>query len=183
MPSEFVSISDEAPGAVPFPCEAARRIAAGASARSDHGRLMQVSRRRSSGKALKARRWRSFAQRQVSADNDKRLERRVGRAAVEALADHKLVSPIDVLCGLGWLHPSNVDRWRRGAPARLEDVVFIEPSKIASAIWLLQTWASERGLEPSECPYAARAHAARASLVGGRRPRARAGVQEALAVA
>ena len=77
------------------------------------------------------------------------------RAAEEALAEHKFVSPIDVLCGLGWLHPSNVERWRRGPPARLEDVVFIEPSRIATAIGLLQTWASERGLEPSERPYPA----------------------------
>ena len=100
------------------------------------------------------RRWplRSAA---VCADNVKRLERRVARAAEEALADHRCVSPIDVLCGLGWLHPSNVERWRRGRPACLEDVVFIEPARIATAIGVLQTWARERGLEPSERPYRA----------------------------
>jgi hypothetical protein len=97
----------------------------------------------------------------VSAGNDKRLEHRVARAAEEALADHKFVSPIDVLCGLGWLHPSNVDRWRRGQPACLEDVVFIEPSRIATAIRLLETWASERGLEPSGRPYPARSRTTR----------------------
>jgi hypothetical protein len=94
----------------------------------------------------------------VSAGNDKRLERRVARAAEEALAEHKFVSPIDVLCGLGWLHRSNVERWRRGAPACLEDVVFVEPSRIATAIGLLQAWASERGLEPSERPYPPGSH-------------------------
>ncbi len=91
----------------------------------------------------------------MHADNDKRLERRVARAAEEALADHKFVSPIDVLCGLGWLHPSNVERWRRGRPACLEDVVFIEPSRLATAIGLLESWARERGLKPSERPYPA----------------------------
>ncbi|MGO9954880.1 MAG: hypothetical protein ACLP50_02710 [Solirubrobacteraceae bacterium] len=97
----------------------------------------------------------------MSADNDKRLERRVARAAEEALADHGFVSPIDVLCGLGWLHPSNVARWRRGRPACLEDVVFIEPARIATAIGVLQRWARERGLEPSERPYPAGSRALR----------------------
>ena len=73
----------------------------------------------------------------VAAESDMRLQRRVGRAAEDALAEHEFVSPIDVLCGLGWLHPSNVERWRRGAPAVLEDVVFIEPARIATAIGLL----------------------------------------------
>ena len=45
--------------------------------------------------------------------SEKRLERRVVGAAEEALADHGFVSPIDVLCRLGWLHRSNVERWRR----------------------------------------------------------------------
>jgi hypothetical protein len=33
--------------------------------------------------------------------------------------------------------------------------VFIEPARIATAIGLLQAWASERGLQPSEHPYPA----------------------------
>ncbi len=97
----------------------------------------------------------------MPSERDKRLEQRVGRAAEEALAEHQFVSPIDVLCALGWLHPSNVERWRRGQPARLEDVVFVEPSKIVDAIWLLQEWANERGLEPSERLYPARSRAPR----------------------
>jgi hypothetical protein len=103
---------------------------------------------------MACRRW-SLGSAAVSADDDKRLERRVARAADEALEDHGFVSPIDVLCRLGWLHPSNVERWRRGWPACLEDVVFIEPARIATAIRILQTWARERGLEPSERPYPA----------------------------
>ena len=100
------------------------------------------------------RRW-SLRSAAVSAGNDKRLERRVARAAEEALAEHKFVSPIDVLCGLGWLHRSNVERWRRGTLVPLEEVVFIEPSRIATAIGLLQAWATERGLDPNERPYPA----------------------------
>jgi len=97
----------------------------------------------------------------VSTGNEKRLEGRVARAAEEALAEHGFVSPIDVLCGLGWLHPSNVERWRRGRPQRLEDVVFIEPFKIETTIRLLGAWARERGLEPSDRPYPARSRTAR----------------------
>ncbi|HYB25142.1 MAG TPA: DUF2293 domain-containing protein [Solirubrobacteraceae bacterium] len=97
----------------------------------------------------------------MSTGNEKRLEGRVARAAEEALAEHGFVSPIDVLCGLGWLHPSNVERWRRGRPQRLEDVVFIEPFKIETTIRLLGAWARERGLEPSDRPYPARSRTAR----------------------
>jgi hypothetical protein len=97
----------------------------------------------------------------VSAENDTRLARRVARAAEDALADHRFVAPIDVLCGLGWLEPSNVERWRRGRPERLEDVVFVEPSRIETAIGLLQAWARERRLEPSERPYPARSRTPR----------------------
>ena len=95
----------------------------------------------------------------MSVGNDKRLERRVGRAAEEALADHAFVSAIDVLCGLGWLHSSNVERWRRGRPAHLEDVVFIKRERIEAALALLHEWALERGLEPSVRPYPARSRA------------------------
>ncbi len=90
-----------------------------------------------------------------------RLQRRVVRAAQDALAEHKFVSPIDVLCGLGWLHPSNVERWRRGHPAVLEEVVFIEPVRIAAAMGLLEAWARERGLQPSEHRYPAAARTRR----------------------
>jgi hypothetical protein len=94
-------------------------------------------------------------------DTDKRLERRVRRVAEAALGEHKFVSPIDVLCGLGWLHPSNVERWRRGRPGVLEDVVFIDAQRISIAIGLLHTWASERGLQPSEQPYRTASRTAR----------------------
>jgi hypothetical protein len=79
----------------------------------------------------------------------------LNRLCAATLAERKFVSPIDVARGLGWLHPSNVERWRRGHPAVLEDVVFIEPARIAAAIGLPEAWACERGLQPSEHPYPA----------------------------
>ena len=36
------------------------------------------------------------------------------RVAEAALAEHSVVSPIDVLIGLGWLTPQAVDAWRQG---------------------------------------------------------------------
>ena len=115
-----------------------------------------------SGSRVGGHRHRALPSAAVSEGSDKRLERRVARAAEQALAENRFVSPIDVLCGLGWLHPSNVARWRGGRPACLEDVVFIEPSRIVTAIRLLRMWASQRGLEPSERPYPARSRTPRA---------------------
>ena len=42
------------------------------------------------------------------------LEERVVRIAEAALAERSVVSPVDVLIGLGWLTPQAVDAWRQG---------------------------------------------------------------------
>ena len=42
------------------------------------------------------------------------LEDRVSRVAEAVLAERNVVSPIDVLIGLGWLSPQAVDAWRQG---------------------------------------------------------------------
>jgi hypothetical protein len=94
-------------------------------------------------------------------DYDKRLEGRIVRTAEAALAHQKFVTPIDVLTGLGWLHPSNVDRWRRGRIEYLELAVTVEPKRVATAIRLLGLWARARGLAPSESSYPARSRARR----------------------
>jgi hypothetical protein len=87
----------------------------------------------------------------------RRIDRRVAEAAKAALAERQNVSVIDVLVGLGWLHPSNVDRWRQGRIEYLELVVFVGPDKIAAALEALLDWARERELRPSEMAYPARA--------------------------
>ncbi len=95
----------------------------------------------------------------VSVDDNTQLERRVARAAEEALEKRKSVAPIDVLTGLGWLHPVHLDPWRQRRVADLEQLVQVGPEKLALAMELLRRWATARGLEPSEAAYLARSRA------------------------
>jgi hypothetical protein len=93
----------------------------------------------------------------MDTDRRRRLDRRVAEAGEAALAERQQVSAIDVLTGLGWLHPVNVDGWRRGRIEYLEQVVFVGPDKLAAALEALRVWARERELRPTEMPYPARA--------------------------
>jgi hypothetical protein len=84
------------------------------------------------------------------------LERRVVRAAEAALAGQGSVSPIDVLVGVGWLHPRQVDAWRQGRIDCLERVTTVDPDKLAEAMRHVARFAHDRGLVPSETAYLAR---------------------------
>lgn len=88
--------------------------------------------------------------------NRQRIERRVVDAAETALAQRKYVSAIDVLVGIGWLHPSHVDRWRQGRVDYLERVAQANLKKISAAMKAFRGWARDRGLKPSEAAYVAR---------------------------
>ena len=84
------------------------------------------------------------------------LERRVVRAAEAALAERGYVSPIDVLVGIGWLHPRRIDEWRQGRVDCLEPVTMVNLHKLSDAMRLLRRFARGRGLVPSETAYLAR---------------------------
>jgi hypothetical protein len=84
------------------------------------------------------------------------LERRVVRAAEDALAERQFVAALDVLMGLGWLAPSHVEAWQQGRVDALEDAMSVNPAKRAAALRVLQRWASDRGLMESEISYVAR---------------------------
>ena len=81
------------------------------------------------------------------------LEDRVIRAAEGALEDQQHVSAIDVLVRMGLLAPSNVEAWRKGRLALLEDMIQGSPEKIASALGIFRQWAASRGLQPVEARY------------------------------
>ncbi|MGV0744636.1 DUF2293 domain-containing protein [Mycolicibacterium sp. XJ870] len=83
----------------------------------------------------------------------KGLENRVRRAADAALERQQYVSAIDVLVGLGWLAPPNVDLWRHRRMDALERVVQVDPGKVTDAMARLERWARERGLALSEPDY------------------------------
>lgn len=83
-------------------------------------------------------------------------ERRVARAAEEALAQRQFVTAIDVLVGLGWLEPRQVDEWRQGRVDYLERAALTSPGKVSTAMTAFRGWAQERGLALSETGYVAR---------------------------
>jgi hypothetical protein len=84
------------------------------------------------------------------------LQLRVTRVAEAVRDDQRFVTAIDVLIGLGWLTPSQVDRWRQGRVETLEQAMQVNPSKITAALAALQRWAHDEGLKPSETHYVAR---------------------------
>jgi hypothetical protein len=88
--------------------------------------------------------------------SNSRLEERVTRAAEVTLAEQCYVSTIDVLLRLGWLAPSHLDLWRQGRVECLERMVQASLGKQSTAMNTLRTWATRRGLTPSETAYVAR---------------------------
>jgi len=85
------------------------------------------------------------------------LEERVVRVAEAALAEGSVVSPIDVLIGIGWLTPQAVDAWRQGRADDLERLAQANLHKLSAAMVVLRCWATDRGLRPSQTAYLARA--------------------------
>lgn len=98
----------------------------------------------------------------MSTESTRRLDRRVARAGEAALAEHRVVTAVDVLVGIGWLPARAVDRWRQGRIEDLERAAAVDASKLSVAIELFTEWAKSRGLEPSEMDYLARARDRRA---------------------
>jgi hypothetical protein len=84
------------------------------------------------------------------------LEQRVVRAAEAALADHKYVSAIDVLNGIGFLASAHVEAWRKGRLDCLEGTVQANPKKVSFALEAFRAWAEGKGLQPSETAYLGR---------------------------
>jgi hypothetical protein len=84
------------------------------------------------------------------------IQARVRRVAEQALAAQHYVRPIDVLLGLGWLAPSDLDRWRQGRVAYLEEVVQGNLGKVGAAMAEFRLWAEAGGLTPSDTAYVAR---------------------------
>ena len=74
-------------------------------------------------------------------------------AAQAALAQQKYVSVIDVLTGIGWLQPVQVERWRQGRTGSLESLAAVDGAKLREAADLLGEWARADGLTPSDTAY------------------------------
>jgi hypothetical protein len=88
--------------------------------------------------------------------NRKKISDRVIKAAEAALAARKYVCPVDVLVGIGWLDRGAVKRWQQGQLDHLEGAVQSNLPRISEAMKLFRSWASAKGLIPSETQYVAR---------------------------
>jgi hypothetical protein len=89
----------------------------------------------------------------MNQDARPRLEHRVVEAAAAALARQKVVSPVDVLVGIGWLPTGLVEDWRRGNADCLEQVAAVAPPRLAAALEVFRQWARTEGLQPNEVDY------------------------------
>lgn len=85
------------------------------------------------------------------------LAERIARAAEEALARHGYASATDVLLGIGWLDPNTWGRWQQGRIDALQDGLQVRPGRLAQAVWMFRDWAENKGLQPHEAAYVARA--------------------------
>jgi hypothetical protein len=92
----------------------------------------------------------------MSPENRTRLADRVAKAAEASLAAQNYVSPVDVLVGIGWIDPGAVKRWRQGQVDYLARVVQTNLSRISEAMKLIRSWATAKGVIPSETSYVAR---------------------------
>jgi hypothetical protein len=88
--------------------------------------------------------------------NRSKLAARVIMAAEVALAARHYVSPVDVLIGIRWLDLGTVKRWQHGQIDYLERGVQTNLSRISEAMKLFRSWATAKGLIPSETAYVAR---------------------------
>jgi hypothetical protein len=84
-----------------------------------------------------------------------RLQRRVINAAEEALAEQQYVSVVDIVCRLGWIHPVNIEAWRKARLSDLEMILPVPAERMVLAGEYLAEWARERGLAPTEVEYVA----------------------------
>ncbi len=96
--------------------------------------------------------------------NDAGLKDRVVASAEAALAAQHYVSPIDILVGLRWLAPTHIEHWRQGRVPYLQQVLQVNPEKIARSIEILREWAEQLGLRPEETTYLARTVRSRREL-------------------
>ena len=87
--------------------------------------------------------------------NRARLERKIAEVAASVLSTRQVVTPVEVLVGIGWLTTAQVEAWRRGRVPYLERVATANLAKLSTALRLLRGWAQRNRLVPGETVYVA----------------------------
>jgi len=91
----------------------------------------------------------------MNSANQAALTRRIAVVAQQALAARQIVTPVEVLVGVGWLPADQVEAWRRGRVPYLERVAGVNLAKLSTALRLLAGWANSNQLTPGETVYVA----------------------------
>jgi hypothetical protein len=88
--------------------------------------------------------------------NKEPLDARVARAATKALVDENYVSVLGVFLRIGWIDGGTVQSWRQGRFDCFEERLQVNRERIKEAMRLIETWARQNGLIPTETSYVAR---------------------------
>jgi hypothetical protein len=92
----------------------------------------------------------------MSRKNRANLAERVVTAAESMLAVEDSVCAIDMLLGIRWLDGGAVDAWRQGRLDCVEAAIQTNPERLAEAMEIFRSWATEKGLIASQADYVAR---------------------------
>lgn len=81
------------------------------------------------------------------------LHPRIGRAVGAILAESKVVTPVEVLIGMGLLTPARLEDWRRGRVPYLERVIDCNLTRLSRLLRILRFHAHDLHLVPSVAVY------------------------------
>jgi len=89
----------------------------------------------------------------IASFRDDPLYPRVERAVAAILATGKVVTPVDVLIGMGLLKPDDLEAWRRGRIPYLERVIGCNLIRLSRLLRILRFHAHDLKLMPSATVY------------------------------
>ena len=79
--------------------------------------------------------------------------RRIERVVADLLARGNVVTPVDVLIGMGLLRPDHLHVWRRGRVPYLERVIDCNLIRLSRLLQILRFHAHDLDLKPSATVY------------------------------
>lgn len=69
------------------------------------------------------------------------------------MVQQRYVSFVDVITRIGWIHPTNIEAWRKGRLKNLDSLLQVPADRLVQAADYLVAWAREQGLKPEEVDY------------------------------
>ena len=78
---------------------------------------------------------------------------RIERTVAELLAKGSVITPVNVLVGMGLLRPEHLEEWCRGQIPYLERVITCNLSRVSRILRILRFHAHDLGLKPSFTVY------------------------------